>query len=107
MTETTYKRHYNPSYQRGVLDGAKNQETGICGLYRFENQHGASVIYCHPGEQISQLLLYELAHVMWREESTGIHSWVFASGQGHIELDIETCLTETEVQERLDRIAGL
>lgn len=92
-------RHYNPSCQRA-------QETGIRGLYRFENQHGASVIYAHPMLVNGAKSEYELAHVVWKDESVDIHNWSFAR-TALDEPEITTCLTEEEVQQYLDQIAAL
>lgn len=91
-------RHYNPTVQQ-------HYERGIHDLYRFENQHGASVIPSFLGHG-----RFELAHIHWTSAEQLLHEWSFwhLDDKLHcLDIDISGYLTEDEVQQELDRIAGL
>jgi hypothetical protein len=104
-TSGEYKRHYTPTIQRPHTAG------GTQDIYRFENGYGASVVrhsYSYGGQEglweLAVLRIEELAedftwHGLWNSELEDI-----APGLTN---DVHGYLTEDDVQELLDRIAGL
>lgn len=104
LAQASFKRHYNPAYEVEI-DGSS--VVGVQKVYRFENGYGASVVrhnYSYGGDQG----FWELAVLTIENKPSNPRGWTHhITYDTPVTNDVIGWLTEEQVQDYLDQIAGL